>query len=63
MTPSNENGPGFAVFSYILDHRKLQRFLNEVIEGEITYESPNEMACYLWNRCVAGEFYPDKGEQ
>jgi hypothetical protein len=50
----------FAPYRRVLDHKKVQQYLNTVIEGETKYQSPREMACNLWNRGLAGEFYPDK---
>ena len=54
--------PKFAVYRKILDHQKVQRYLDDIITGKIQYGTPEQMACDMWARCLAGEFYPDKGE-
>ena len=60
MVSSEPTRIRFAPYRQVLDHKKIEQYLNMVIEGETKYESPRELACNLWNRRLAGEFYPDK---
>lgn len=49
----------FALYSSKIDRKKLQKFLNPIIDGETDYESPQEMAIDLHNKMAEGLFYPD----